>query len=89
MPPPRPSSAELAHEREVLEEMLISEGWTVFVRQVQKVWRGDGYFAAMARALQTSDPGVEAKVVHKTSIEVENMVKWPVDRVTQLKGSVE
>lgn len=76
------------HEREVLEEMLKSEGWAVFVRRLFKEWRGDGYHARMGTALASSDP-TAPKVVHATSIEVERMCQWPLDRIKHLRGSVE
>ena len=85
---PARSSAELAREREALEEMLRSEGWIVFVRRVQQEWRGDGYFSRMGLALKDPDP-LSAKVVHATSVEVERMIQWPKDRVASLKGKIE
>lgn len=81
-------SADLLHEREVLEEMLRSEGWVVFVRRVQKEWRGDGYFARMGIALRDADP-LAAKVVHATSLEMERMIQWPKDHVAHLGGKTE
>lgn len=85
---PRRSSEDVAHEREVLEELLHSEGWIVFVRRVQAEWRGDGYFARMGIALKSDDP-LAPKVIHNTSIEVERMIQWPLDRVKALKGAAD
>lgn len=84
----RQSSSELAHEREVLEEMLRSEGWIVFVQRVHKEWRGDGYFARMGAALKSDDP-LAAKVVHAMSIEIERAIQWPRDHVAHLGGKTE
>lgn len=83
--PHQSSSADLVHEREVLEELLKSEGWTVFVRRVATEWRGEGYFARMGVALKDTDP-LAPKVIHNTSIEVERMIQWPVDRLKHLGG---
>lgn len=89
MQPRHRSSPELAHEREVLEDMLRSEGWRVFVQRVADEWKGDGYHARMGAALQdTADP-LSPRVIHRTSIEMERMCQWPVTRVRDLKGSAE
>lgn len=82
------SSVELSHEREVLEELLRSEGWKIFVRRVADEWRGDGYFARMGTAVASPDPMV-AKVVHAVSLEVERVIQWPKTRVEHLGGKVE
>lgn len=82
------NSADLAHEREVLEDMLRSEGWQVFVRRCALEWRGDGYFARMGQAVESADT-IAAKVLHRVSVEIERAIQWPSDRVKHLKGQTE
>lgn len=84
----RSKSEELAHEREVLEELVRSEGWGIFVARVLNEWRGDGYFARMNTALKDSDP-LKPKVVHATSAEVTGMLDWPKNRIKYLGGKTE
>lgn len=78
-------SEDQVHEREVLEEMIRTEGWQVFERRVMAEWKGDGYFARMAKAL-TSNDAIMPKVIHQTAIEVEGMLRWPKSRIQVLGG---
>jgi hypothetical protein len=75
--------AELSDEREALEDLLRSEGWRIFLERVYQEWQGPGYFARMGTALKAADP-LEAKVVHKTSLEVTGMLQWPKARLAEL-----
>lgn len=88
MLPQSRSSSDLAHEREVLEELLKSEGWHHFVNRVEAEWQGPGYFARMGTALTLDDP-IAPKVVHKASLEIMRALEWPRARITALKGHVE
>ncbi len=84
----RSSAADLSHEREVLEELLRSEGWQVFVARCESEWGGVGFFARVGMALGTNDP-TAVKVVHSTALEVGRALAWPKQRVLHLKGHVE
>lgn len=82
------SNSDLAHEREILEELLKSEGWHTFVRHCEEEWGGGGFFARVGAALNTEDP-VAVKVVHRTALEIGRTLQWPKSRVFELKGHVE
>lgn len=88
MPRPPVSSEEVIHEREALEEMLRSDGWTIFAKRVMNEWAGQGYFTRMGGAVVSDDP-IAPKVIHRTAIEMQNMLTWPKNRVQHLGGKVE
>ncbi len=79
------SSDDTAKEREALEDLIRSEGWTVFVRHVAKEWKGGGYYARMNTVLKSASPA-EAMVVHRCSEEVITIVTWPDRRIAELIG---
>ena len=88
MPPSNSSSEQLTHEREVLEAMIRSEGWKLYVQRVANEWKGDGYFARQGQALASGDP-VAPIVVHRTALEIERVLQWPFERVRRLHGNTD
>ena len=83
-----PRSAEAAHVREALQELLQSEGWKLFVLHVAREYQGDGYRARMGSALKNAD-NLEARVVHQTTMELAKIFQWPQDQVQALGGVAE
>lgn len=78
---------QLVHERESLEDLYSSEGWRYFVRRCNQETKGAGYAARMATALNGDI--TDARVVHRTMIEVDRMLAWVPARIEELKGTVE
>lgn len=78
-----PSSEDIAHEREVLEDLLRSEGWRVFVRHVANEWKGTGYYTRMNTVLKSPKPE-EAILVHQCSEAIITAVMWPDRRIAEL-----
>ncbi len=73
----------LDQEREDLEALLATPGWTRFLRFVQKEWlTGRGYRARMRAALGVTDG---PQFVEMTATEIEKLLTWPGERLKQLK----
>lgn len=66
-----------------LEDLLRSEGWSIFSKRVVEEWTGAGYRSRMGEALKTSDP-VAPRVIHALSNEVINMLNYPKFRIQHL-----
>lgn len=79
------SVADLTSEREDLEELLMLNGYSRFVRHVLDEWTGLGYRQRMTTALKNPDPN-EAKVIDRLSVEIERVLRWPAGRVRELGG---
>jgi hypothetical protein len=86
--PAIPTTAEqAAHEREVLEDLVKSEGWRIYVRRCESELKGEGFFARITTALAKNDP-VEPRVVHRTALELAGMLQWPQKRIEELTRRV-
>jgi hypothetical protein len=71
-------------EREALEELVASAGWKYFATRCLEETQGLGYRARMSAALMSGDPN-DAKVVHRSMLEIERMLKWVLDRIEMLR----
>lgn len=78
-------STDLTAERENLEELVRSPGWSLFHRYLTERFLGPGYFNAMNAAFSTGDTE-KARRLHEVAKEVTTVMNWPVSRLNDLKG---
>lgn len=70
--------------REVLEELVQSPGWGLFVQHVLQAWEGTGYRTRMDTALKSKDP-MSPHIVHRTADEIVRTLRWPAEELATLK----
>ena len=82
------SSNSIVREREALEELVKTEGWSIFLQHCTTEFKGGGYFARMGAAINTNDP-LAPKVLHRAALEIERLANWPMQRLLELQGVVD
>lgn len=83
-----PLSPDLTSEREDLEVLLQSPGWTRFVTAMLERYTGHGYYQAMKKATATGDLG-QVVLTQKLADEAYNLTNYPMLRLRELAGDTE
>ncbi len=82
-------------EQAELESVLTSGGWLRFIDHCEKEWgpAGETYQQAVQRAI-SGGVGSEAEAVHRlknvayAQNAIRELLRWPQNRVAQIKGGV-
>ena len=77
---------DIVKEREALQELVGTVGWRMFIAKATRDYQGESYHAQMGRAFESGTDNLEARVVHRTAIEVLRLLAWPTNRLRELSG---
>jgi hypothetical protein len=78
--------SEQTHERELLDEALAGEFWTLFSAHVTREWGPAGlrYQQAVQEAANAPEAVAKLRMVLHTQQELLALMRWPADRLAQL-----
>ena len=73
---------------EVLEELLLDPGWSVFKAHADNEWGPRQYRTRVQAALTTDTPEASVIAVECAATEIERLLQWPEEQVNRLRARI-